>query len=273
MEPDCVKVGGQYVDGKDCANAQCVPFEMGACCLAEGACEHQNKADCEAKGGSYSGDNSNCVAVTCGGTSNDNGACCFKNGSCGDDETALTCALQDGSYNGQGSSCATSNCEAKSACCLTGGMCSDLTQQACTQQDGVFNEFLGCNEVNCGAPNDFACCLTGGGCVVMDAAGCSDLGGTQNTSETTCGAETCAGPQVAACCIMNDCSMKIEPLCNDSNGSWKVGQACTDNPCADENKGACCFEDKPCKEPMSYPDCFDEGGDYQGDGSDCDNCS
>lgn len=74
---------------------------FGACCLPNGTCEEMFQNDCEAVGGTYQGDGTDCADVNCPIPT---GACCFSNGFCLE-MTEANCTGAGGSYGGHGTTC------------------------------------------------------------------------------------------------------------------------------------------------------------------------
>ncbi len=82
---------------------------QGACCYPDGSCaDDPTEAECEAQGGIYMGDGTNCAVVEC--VVQPQGACCFPDGSCADDQTEAECSNQGGIYMGDGIICADVEC-------------------------------------------------------------------------------------------------------------------------------------------------------------------
>ena len=77
----------------------------GACCYSDGTCLDLSEADCNASGGEYQGDGTNCAGVVCLAPA----ACCLSDGSC---VTAFEaeCLAQQGDYQGDGSVCDPNPC-------------------------------------------------------------------------------------------------------------------------------------------------------------------
>ncbi|MBL8878861.1 MAG: lamin tail domain-containing protein, partial [Phycisphaerales bacterium] len=76
----------------------CVPPASGACCFINGTCSTQTEAGCNAAGGAYQGDSTDCSICPPGG------ACCFADGSCLV-RTELVCLSLGGAYQGDGTNC------------------------------------------------------------------------------------------------------------------------------------------------------------------------
>jgi len=81
----------------------------GACCYPDGSCaDGLSRTECEAQGGSYMGDGTNCSSVEC--VTEPQGACCYPDGSCADDLTESECSGQGGVYMGEGTTCLEVEC-------------------------------------------------------------------------------------------------------------------------------------------------------------------
>ena len=78
---------------------------VGACCLPDGTCTGSTEAQCDAAGGLYQGDATDCAAADCPSV----GACCFEDGTC-TDGTEAQCDTAGGAYQGDGTDCATTEC-------------------------------------------------------------------------------------------------------------------------------------------------------------------
>ncbi len=89
----------------DCA-VYCTP-QTGACCLSDGTCAELTADDCNAAGGVYSGDGTDCGTVVC---TPPFGACCQTGGGCLDGLTQGDCDAQGGAYQGDGTDCGTVSC-------------------------------------------------------------------------------------------------------------------------------------------------------------------
>jgi hypothetical protein len=74
----------------------------GGCCLPSGACEIRTQFSCNTVGGTYRGDNTDCVNANCPQPAT--GACCLPNGTC-EILWELGCTSQNGVYFGDNSDC------------------------------------------------------------------------------------------------------------------------------------------------------------------------
>jgi hypothetical protein len=73
----------------------------GACCFADGTCQDLFEADCDALGGSFQGEGTDCMTTDCPLPT---GACCIPGASCVE-LTRDDCAAQGGNYQGDGTDC------------------------------------------------------------------------------------------------------------------------------------------------------------------------
>jgi hypothetical protein len=69
----------------------CVP--AGACCFCDGTCQDLTEADCDAAGGVYQGDGTDCSTASCPAT----GACCLPDATCAE-VTAAECEAAGGIF-------------------------------------------------------------------------------------------------------------------------------------------------------------------------------
>lgn len=134
----------------------------GACCFPSG-CTIATRADCEAAGGIYEGQGTDCTA--CGFHFGIPGACCLlATGACIVTDF-LTCHFSGGSYRGEGTTCPPSpGCVAtgNGACCAPGGGCTITDFGSCS---GTWHSGSSCDGITClGASEpDGACCQTADG--------------------------------------------------------------------------------------------------------------
>ncbi|MFN0150368.1 MAG: hypothetical protein ACKVU1_06610 [bacterium] len=150
LEADCVAAGGSFQGGgTDCGSANCVNLH-GACCLPNGQCiDSTLEANCVGAGGTFQGNGSLCGSVNCPQPTE---ACCYTDGFCADMLPA-DCVATGGVPQGQDTNCANTFCPPPppvGACCLADGSCFDgIYESDCSAQNGVFNQGLLCQEVNC----------------------------------------------------------------------------------------------------------------------------
>ncbi|MGP1346182.1 MAG: hypothetical protein ACTS3F_05875 [Phycisphaerales bacterium] len=142
-------------------NQGCFDYEMvisdtagltGACCLPDATCvDGQSIPDCDALGGTFQGDGSECATTECvagGCGAPDAGDCCVANGTpfCNDAECCeQICAADpfccDTSWDGICAGAAAAECAVcnlPGACCLAFGECQDLSEIECDALGGIF---------------------------------------------------------------------------------------------------------------------------------------
>lgn len=237
----------------------------GACCFDDGHCEVRSAPQCEASGGSYAGDNTNCTPNPC----DQPGACCFNDGHC---EYGLLgeCQAQGGTYQGPLVSCTPNPCpEASGACCFPDGTCSIRTGSACDAEGGTWYGYgVACFPNPCPQPLG-ACCFDNGDCAMRMREPCEVSGGDWQGYLSDCTPNPCPQP-IGACCFQNgSCSVLPRNVCQESNGVFYGADSdCDPNPCTQPN-GACCYPDGICRFELEST-CLANGGTWQGYPSACD---
>ncbi|MDY7107540.1 MAG: hypothetical protein SYC29_02785 [Planctomycetota bacterium] len=177
------------------AIALSAPAHAGACILEETECIDVPQEVCEALGGEYMGDETDCD--TWRFEPLPEGACCFEDPDedC-QDLTEPACFAAGGVWSGPGSDCDWIECTG--ACCLFDGTCEQRTRLDCESIPGA--KFMGndisCDSVVCRVVG--ACCLPSGSCQESTADECHDLiGGVYQGWQTECQTTVCTG----ACCV------------------------------------------------------------------------
>ncbi len=61
----CAAMSDEFTSGSDCMSVSCAPSALGACCFAGFCVDDAIQAECEADGGVYNGDNTECMTVLC----------------------------------------------------------------------------------------------------------------------------------------------------------------------------------------------------------------
>jgi hypothetical protein len=89
--------------GTACDRPVCNPR---ACCFVPGFCEETSQFDCLNRGGTPGAKNSICANTQCPQTI----ACCYRDGTCEDVDSSITCAFTMGRSQGLGSSCQMALC-------------------------------------------------------------------------------------------------------------------------------------------------------------------
>lgn len=238
----------------------------GACCFLDGTCLVEAEEDCEAAGGAYDGDFTDCDPNPC---PQPTGACCFLSGECEVEEEA-ECAGHGGVYQGDFTGCDPNPCpQPPGACCFPDGTCQMLTEDDCVAALGTWEgPESSCNPNPCEQP-DAACCFADGSCETMKEDACIGAGGTWQGYGIACSDDPCP-PPVGACCLAEyACQILSEADCQAAMGDWLgYGAICDPNPCLPPPTGACCFEDGACIE-VNAGECDDQGGTYHGDLTAC----
>ncbi len=237
------------------------PPVLGACCLPDGTCAEVTHEECDARGGTYKGDNVPCDNHTCA----DTGACCLPDGSCAEmfpDE----CEAAGGTYKGDNVPCDNHTCADTGACCLPDGSCAEMFQDDCEAAGGTYKgDNVPCDNHTCAETG--ACCLPDGSCAEMFQDECEAAGGTYKGDNVPCDNHTCA--DTGACCLPDgSCAEMFQDDCEAAGGTYKGDNVpCDNHTCAET--GACCLPDGSCAE-MFQDDCEAAGGTYKGDNTPCD---
>ncbi len=257
---DCTAVGGTYQgNGTTCGTANCA--QPGACCTDDGSCSQAavlGGADCTAAGGTYQGNGTTCPTANCAQP----GACCMDNGSCTQASIlgGADCTLLGGDYQGDDTECANANCPTPpgqtGACCTAGGVCSQMTESACSSAGGIFaGAGVSCFAADCPRPG--ACCLPDGSCMRLDEVGggdCLAMGGAYGGDDTNCLTVDC--PRPGACCRSDGSCRRAETLggedCTAAGGTYGGDDTdCHPNPCPRPNNP----DPEPDPEPEPGDNC------------------
>lgn len=272
--------------------------QIGACCYETGVCtDGMTQADCEASGGDYGSDGSQCAGVDTDLNDVDDfcddivtlGACCYGNPispSC-INTTQYLCELAGGGYAGTwyaGQDCATFTCPVAGACCYedaASGWTCTITSDAATCEsltNGTWYEGVDCASIDCPDIPTGACCYgdpADPSCVNTTQALCqSQYNGTWYSGED-CATFTCPTTPTAACCYGSpvaamQCINTTQALCQSQyNGTWYSGEDCANFTCPTGPIGACCLDDGLTCQNLSQEDCQNAGGRYEGDGTVC----
>ena len=262
----CQQFGGLFVGGTSCA-----PCDQGGFCCVNNNCTQVPLAGaCLSLGGTFYPTAALC-ASNCGTAAS--GACCDPaTGACIVTPPSQ-CAAPRVFYTGL--SCNPSPCVPTGACCLQTA-CISVTQAQCDAQGGTWFANTTCTAVACGptgaccnpvsggcvistqtncpAPNQFfpgqpcigvpchltvVCCLPTGQCVLTSLTECDAIGGTVNTSATSCQPSPCF--QTGACCRSGTCTVVPVGQC-PAGLPFFPGQACTPTIVCPPNTGACCLQ-------------------------------
>lgn len=257
----------------------------GACCLSDGSCTGGlTSAACATAGGVYGGDGSDCNSVSC------SGACCLGDGSCtfGSPDD---CTTAGGNYQGNGSDCNSVTCPIAPA----NDDCADAIGVA------IPSSTAGDNSLASAEPNSIASLpLCGTSVGAGPGMWYSLTGNGSGITVTTCNAVTdfdtkivvWSGDCNALTCVGGndddfDCNFSgvssTVTFCSDPGveyrilvmgfGATSVGAFQLDVIDNGSCRGACCLPDTSCLGDQSAADCATAGGNYQGDGSDCNSVS
>jgi hypothetical protein len=162
----------------------CLPCgSAGACCFPDGSCLLQTAGDCDAAGGEFQGDGTDCSQVNCPQLE----ACCFcPAGTCVMLPVEV-CIEQGGDPMGQGVTCDPNPCAcpAEGACCFPDGSCQVTSRQDCDAMGGVYyGDGVSCEQAEC-VPPSAACCVNGTCSVVVELE-CAAAGGVWFPDQPTC---------------------------------------------------------------------------------------
>jgi hypothetical protein len=250
--------GGCNLQGED-EDCNPPPAE-GACCLTDGSCVEATEAECAAQGGTYGGDGSSCVNVSCPQPA---GACCLADGSCVE-VTEEDCLAQGGTFNGDGSTCMNANCpQPTGSCCLVDGSCVVVTADECATMGGTYNgDNSSCMDANCPTPAG-ACCLADGSCVQVTAADCAAQGGSYGGDGSLCKDTDCPQPTGACCLVDGSCVVATADDCVAQGGAYQGDNSDCGSANCPQPPGACCLMDGTCVE-VTEADCTALGGTFSG---------
>ncbi len=256
----------------------------GACCDGTTCTGDMTQAECEAGGGAYQGEFTNC-----GPPNPCSGACCLPDGSCVD-TTSDDCAAQGGSYQGDGTDCALNPCPPVNDTCETAvaivslpffttvdnslatagappGTCN--TSSATVMQNDVWYSFTPTED----------CYL------ILDVD--PDFGDGYDGLM-----QIYTGPDCNNLTELGGLPGEDDPGCYDLNEPWHVEFGATAGltywfqigdwgtsagggltslcmTCQVGTVGACCHPDGSCTEEMGQAACESTGGFYQGDATSC----
>ncbi|MCH8152215.1 MAG: hypothetical protein IH830_07565 [Planctomycetes bacterium] len=222
----------------------------GACCFDDGTCTVDTESGCNAVGGSYQGDGSNCSPNLC---PQPTGACCFADGTCTVD-TQSGCTAVGGSYQGDDISCSPKTCPLPSigACCVPDNFCVETTPNSCSGLNGTYQgDGTTCLPDDPCVPLTGACCVPDGSCGVVTLELCDLVGGNYQGDGSDCSPNPCPPPTTGACCF--------------NDGSCQDGLTDTDCPAAGgtyQGDGSVCAKTF-CRECEFNGDC-DDGNECNG---------
>jgi len=257
----------------------------GGCCMGTD-CSTSTQADCDASGGSYLGDGTNCNGWPCGGAPE--GACCL--GVDCVDSDASSCADLGGSFVGEGTSCSTGPCDADA-----GDVCE--TANAIGTGSHAFDTSTA-TDSGYGEPDDSQCEGT-----YLDWTGSQDRWFKWTaTGDGELTIDTCDAASYDTSLVLyqgDNCSSLVQIACNGDDttlsgcqtyssyiggtyvtsgqtyyiriGGWLAaagtGTLNVTFGGGGDPTGACCMNEA-CSIQTSG-DCAGMGGEYHGDGSNC----
>ena len=147
------------------------------------------------------------------------------------------------------------------ACCAVSGVCSVVTQSACTGSSAYQGDSTVCNPNPC--PQPVGACCTAGACTVGSSASCS---GVYQGNTTTCATATCPQP-TGACCFGTGCLTASTADCASAGGAFQGdATACTASACP---TGACCTTNTGACSTATPAACSASGGAFRGTGVAC----
>ena len=241
----------------------------GACCYVDGSCDVQFALDCQAGGGVYQGDGTNCAEANCQPLTQ---ACCINpcTGECLD-LLPEDCVAQNGAPQGPGTSCSMQLClpaPCVGACCLPDGSCFDVFESICASLGGVYQgDAVPCSTVQCEQPG--ACCFPDETCQVLMVAECAASGGAYQGDNTTCTPGLCdlPDPTEACCMAFSDCVDLPADSCRARQGVPQgPGTSCAGGGCSPQLVAPCCLQDGSCIE-LTEAECAAVGGGWIGGGT------
>jgi len=270
----------------------CTP--RGACCAADSTCsDDMSQADCDAMGGNYEGDDTNCADVTCDApyTNCPDGAdldCddCWEDG----DDATTDC---NGGLNGDGSmdllTVGVPLCgEVSVYLDVTGSTYRDTDWFECAALAAGGNFSIECEtetatalfgivDLDAGAFVEYAT-VDPGAVVNYDFAElapgnyCFWVGPNDWNTDWNCanGANywfrlDAGAAAMGACCVNSNCVGENSLSdCNALGGDWHYGDTCADINNCQPMYGACCMADQSCLDGLSDADCAAFGGTFAG---------
>lgn len=211
-----IDLDGDGID--DHVIAECLPGEVGACCLQGPAgkvvCIIATEQACLAEGGTHVGIGTTCPSDPAELCAPLFGACCLPDGLCFD--LPVDHCIASGGEPLPGVSCDVVYCGPPDigACCedISDGpipyeSCTDSTHAACVEGGGLFHPDTTCEQVQ-------ACCFGPNACFDMNPGCCIDSGGIPRGPGTTCSdigvcGEVCRPTDDGLGCVQAACDSLI----------------------------------------------------------------
>ncbi|MCB9853700.1 MAG: hypothetical protein H6819_11435, partial [Phycisphaerales bacterium] len=273
----------------------------GGCCVG-GICTEQFPTQCEANGGLYAGDGTDCSGGCPGG------ACCETAGTCATYATQTACETAGGVWQGDGVDCINVNCGG--ACCVPGSCIDAGSESLCLNMGGTYaGNGTTCATTVCNDDCADAIAISGGITYVG-----TNVGSTGEDADTSCVsgdvnavwyswvAECTDSVAVSLCGSSFDTTLGVydacgglEIACNDDNAGpcgggpgtisnlnfdaiqgttywirvsgWNGAQGVFNLSVTCPPFGACCIMGS-CSD-LSINDCNTAGGTFLGGGTDC----
>lgn len=276
---ECEQFGITYQgDGTTCATLSPELMCTGACCsgfdglnacddtLTRATC-HSNILDTFYRGDGTDcpNDISNCIPVD-----ETTGSCCLSEGICiNTTETFCKRSWVLGTFTDVlvGGKCDENTCvNALGSCCID-GTCSITTSESC---QGIWALSGVCDPYPC-TPQTGSCCSFDEFCSSSTEADCNANNGLYQGDDSICDG-SCVS--FGSCCRSDGtCFDQVSQTnCADLTGvvltdEWNNGGDCATAVCP-SNLGACCTIHGTCLE-MFASECFDRGGDFRGEDTDC----
>lgn len=274
----------------------------GGCCVG-GVCTLQFPTQCEANGGLFAGEGTDCSGGCPGG------ACCNSDQTCSTAATQSACETGGGVWQGDGVDCMDVICGG--ACCVEGGCLDDVSESTCLGMGGTYNgNGTLCANTLCNDDCANATVIVAGqtyigtnvGATGMNESSCADTADvndvwftwvaecTDTVTVSLCGGDLAFDTTLA---IFDGCG-GMEIVCNDDNGigacpagtqslatfdavsgtqywiriaGWNGSQGTYHLLVTCPPVGACCV-DGVCSD-VSINACNDVNGTFLGQGSDC----
>lgn len=219
------------------------PPPTGRCCFTNGDCQILTGPQCNALGGIYMNDGSNCTEFDCATL----GRCCINNNfvvTCSYVNVATCFTTPGASYWQPGVTCEQSPCAPFGACCRNdggGSFCYITAEFLCVALNGVWHgDNIDCSSVNC---DSVGACCTPKGCLSTTEAQCAGQGIWLGLGSNC---DDCRDLTVGACCIDRfTCELLSHVDCDKQGGTYfGDGTRCDDKgvDCSGAPQiGACCI--------------------------------
>ncbi|MCP3904707.1 MAG: DUF11 domain-containing protein, partial [Planctomycetes bacterium] len=148
---------------------------------------------------------------------------------------------------------------ASGACCTSGGVCQVVSENTCSNLEGVYQgDGTTCEPFPC----PVKCCLPDGSCIDIHSSDCFLAGGQSEPPGSSCFSDGGPCPPVGGCCLDNDtCENLTQFGCDAVDGYYQGDDLfCGYEPCV----GACCLEPSGGCQNDTPVNCAYAGGTFQG---------